>query len=395
MTRLADIVRGYFPVGLAAGGLMWLVWAISSILGVGCLDVNGQVVGTDHTAFHTAAMLLDEGRGDALYAFPELTEFARKQEELTEKPDFLDPCRNPPFYVQLYRLTTGLPYLASFGAWAVVGLLTLVAALAIVRGSKIGKPLVWSLSFYPVFATVSFGQNTLLSLGAFSLIYRCLVKDRLFLAGMAAGLLLFKPQLLLGLGVWCLLDFRRLWPCMLGFISSASFLALVSWLSVPDESLEWIRQLPDIARYDRFEFYNLHNPRGFGFLLTGNRVIGDVFGVVGLVLSVAWLIRFWIRFGNDRALMFGAAVFATLWGSPHTMIYEWALAVLPALVLWDHRPQSRSTWTCLFALAWVVLFVSTPVTKGQLALLGVALQLSVPALAIVALAAERELMKER
>jgi hypothetical protein len=65
--------------------------------------------------------------------------------------------------------------------------------------------------------------------------------------------------------------------------------------------------------------------------------------------------------------------------------------VLPAVVLWDARPDLRPTWVPLFALAWAVMFVSTPLTKGQLAVAGVAVQLSVPVLAYVALRAQRAL----
>lgn len=89
--------------------------------------------------------------------------------------------------------------------------------------------------------------------------------------------------------------------------------------------------------------------------------------------------------------MFAAAVFATLWGSPHTMTYEWTLAVLSAVILWDSRPELRGLWVPLFAIAWVVLFISTPLTKGQLKVAEVAVQVSVPVLAFVALRAERAL----
>ena len=111
-------------------------------------------------------------------------------------------------------------------------------------------------------------------------------------------------------------------------------------VALPAETAEWVRRLPDIARYDGFEFYNLHNPRGFGDLLTGSRSIGTWVGLVGLVLAVGWLVGSGPARGDDR-LVFAAAVFATLWGSPHTMTYEWALAVLPAVILWDVRPDRR------------------------------------------------------
>ena len=51
---------GYARLGLIAGAVMWVVWGISSALGPGNLDRNGQVIGTDHSAFHTAAVLIVE-----------------------------------------------------------------------------------------------------------------------------------------------------------------------------------------------------------------------------------------------------------------------------------------------------------------------------------------------
>jgi alpha-1,2-mannosyltransferase len=393
MHRLAQIVWDYRPLALAAGGLMWLIWCVSSILGAGVLDLNEQVIGTDHTAFHAAAMMLADGEGAALYDFPQLTEFARYQAEFTGKPGFLDPFRNPPYYAIPYLATARLPYLASFAIWALVGLLCLTGGLMLVRGKRIGRPLLWSLSFYPIFATVSFGQNTLLSFATFALVYRCLLSERRFLAGLASGLLLFKPQLLLGLGVWWLLDCRRLWPCLAGLSTAGVLIALLSLVLLPTETAEWLRRLPDIARYDEFEFYNLHNPRGFGYLLTGSKGVGNIAGLLGLGLAIAWLVRFSQRFRRDRSLMFVAAMLATLWGSPHTMTYEWALAVLPAIILWYQRPERREEWGWLFGLAWIALFISTPVTKGQWAIMGIAVQLSVPVLAWIVLAIERSLLR--
>jgi alpha-1,2-mannosyltransferase len=387
--------EGYPRLGLVAGAAMWLLWGLSSALGPGNLDLNDQVIGTDHSAFHTAAVLLSEGRGATLFDYPALAEFRSRQDEIVGRDGFLDPYRNPPFYALLYRPTAGLPYLASYLIWATVGLMTLAGSLRLVHGRKFGKALAWSLSFYPVFAAVSFGQNTLLSLGIFALAYHAIVRDRRLVAGLVAGLLLYKPQLLFGLGLWWLFDVRRNWPALLGVATTSLVLGSLSWLVLPQETSDWLRRLPQIADYDAFEFYNLHNPRGFGDLLTGNRRFGQVVGLLGLGLAAIWLWRFQRRHHQDERLIFAAAVFATLWGSPHTMIYEWALLVLPAIVLWNARPDRRATWTWLFAIAWAGLFVATPLTKGQLAVSGrlfdmrVAIQVSVPLLAWVGWRAER------
>jgi alpha-1,2-mannosyltransferase len=416
MNRLAQLLRGRTVLALWAGAVMWMVWIVGSILGPDNLDRNGQVIGTDHTAFHTAALLIADGRSAALFAYPDLTEFRDRQEEITGKPGFLDPYRNPPFYALLYLATARLPYLISFAVWAVVGLIGLVVGLILIRGTIRTSPavdvkpfanarvpirrvslmltLAWALSFYPTFAAVSFGQNTLLSFAAFGLVYRCLTTERRFLAGLSAGLLLYKPQLLFGLGVWWLLDVRRAWPSWLGLASTGSVFMAISVAFVHDETREWVHRLPDIARYDAFEFYNLHNCRGFGALLLGDKAVGNWFGLAGLVLSVGWLGWVWKRHARDVRVMFAATVFATLWGSPHTMTYEWALVVIPAVLLLDGRPDLRETWLPLFAIVWVVMFIGTPLTKGQLELTkgyfettGVAIQVSVPVLAFVAIRA--------
>ena len=67
------------------------------------------------------------------------------------------------------------------------------------------------------------------------------------------------------------------------------------------------------------------------------------------------------------------------------MTYEWAIAAIPAVVLWDRYPDDRKHWIVLITVAWAVLFISTPLTKVQEKNLGHAIQLSVPVLAWVAL----------
>lgn len=382
MTRLGPLVAGRTKLALVAGAVLWLLWAATAVLGRGNLDRNGQVIGTDHTAFHTAAVLIADGRGDALYDYPALPVFARTQEEITGKPGFVDPYRNPPFYALLYRPTARLPYLASYGLWAVVGLFVLVGGLRLLAGADWRRSVGWALCFYPVFAAVSFGQNTLLSFGVFALVHAAVVRRQLFLAGLAAGLLAYKPQLLFGLVIWWTLDVRTYWRAWLGMMVTGTVLAAISFAVVPAETQAWVTNLPAIARYDAFEFYNLHTLRGFGQLLTGDKTVGNIAGFVGMGLGVGAFVLFRRRV-TDPALLSAAAVYVTLWASPHTMTYEWGLAILPAAVVWAVRPDLRHEWVPLFAIAWAAFFVSTPLTKAQLDAVGLGVQLSVPVMAYV------------
>jgi hypothetical protein len=93
--------------------------------------------------------------------------------------------------------------------------------------------------------------------------------------------------------------------------------------------------------------------------------------------------------------MFPVAVFLSLWVSPHTLVYEWALLVPAAVVLWVRFPERRDVWVCLFVAAWLVLAVSTPLAKVQIDYLKwpSIVQIAVPVLGTVGALAFRELAK--
>jgi len=70
----------------------------------------------------------------------------------------------------------------------------------------------------------------------------------------------------------------------------------------------------------------------------------------------------------------------TLLASPHVLGYEWTLLCLPALVLWRRAPAQRRRLAKAFALVWMASAWSITLARVQVALLGVAAHLAVPAL---------------
>jgi hypothetical protein len=81
---------------------------------------------------------------------------------------------------------------------------------------------------------------------------------------------------------------------------------------------------------------------------------------------------------RQPAALFAGAICATLWISPHAMIYDWAILLAPAVLLWEALPAQRAEWQWLYALIWLVTFVGGPLTLAQLRWLPGALQISVP-----------------
>ena len=385
----AGWLRERLWIGVPVGATAWVVWLGS--IAYGCwsenrpVDAEGTPVCVDHLTFYSAAKLIREGRGAEMYDYKLLGKY--QGEQLGWDWGMLLGYRNPPFYALLYLPTTGVSYVASLVIWNAIGLGVLVLAVGWLKPERPARTLLWSLSFYPVFAAVSFGQNSLLSLGIFAAVYRLLNDERRFLAGLVAGLLWFKPQLLIGLFIWWGLAPRKYARCWAGVGITAAILAAISWIALPEASWEFVHSLKSNLSYGGEKGWNKESPRAFWSLLlpdADSRVIWalTLASVLPAIGAAAWLAK---RTGAAVAAMFPVAVFLSLWASPHTLIYEWAILIPAAIVLWERFPERRDVWLCLFVTAWLVLAASTPLAKIQidnLKLPGV-MQLAIPVMGVI------------
>jgi alpha-1,2-mannosyltransferase len=390
MSSLATAIRPRLWMGSVVGGSVWIVWLVSLALGGWYRDADGQLVGADHLAVYSAAHLIRAGQPAALYDH----EFLAPYQDLLVGWDYpgLEAFRNPPFYALLYVPTAGLSYYISYVLWTVIGFALLVGAILLLRPTQPLRVLSWALVFYPVFATVSFGQNTFLSLIVFAGVYRLLEADRYLIAGLVAGLLWFKPQLLIGFMIWWAVSPARYWRCWLGIGLTGLALAGLSWLVLPEASAAFVHSLRENVGYGGEGLWNKHSPRAFfQLLLPGAPLLAWVLTASVWMLSiaaVAWLAR---RSGSSVATMFPVAVFLSLWVTPHALIYEWALLVVAGVILWERWPGSRDVWLGLFAFAWLALTISTPLTSIQLRYSPFAVQLSIPVMGVVGGLTLREL----
>jgi len=393
----AQWLRSKLWIGWPVGATAWVVWLGS--VSYGCyahqrpIDAEGTPVCVDHLAFYSAAMLVREGRPAEMYHYDFLGKY--QGQLLGWDWGMLLGYRNPPFYALLYLPTTGLSFVESMLVWNAVGLGMLVLAIGWLKPERPLRVLMWSLTFYPVFAVVSFGQNSLLSLGVFAAVYRLMSSTRFFLAGMVAGLLWFKPQLLLGLFLWWGFAPRKHLACWLGVAVTGGVLAAISWIALPDASWAFVDSLQANLGYGGEKGWNKESPRAFWMLLFPGASSAGVWSLTAAVvlpmIAAAWRVS--KRTGAEVATMFPVAVLLTLWVSPHTLIYEWALLVPAAIVLWERFPEKRDMWLVLFAATWLVLASSTPLAKVQidyLKLPGV-VQIAVPVMGVVGCLAMKNL----
>jgi alpha-1,2-mannosyltransferase len=377
--RVAEFVSERLWLGWAAGGALWLAWIVSLMLGGGLYDRFGQLVCTDHLAFYSAARMISDGQSSEIYNNAAIQQ---KQIELVGErwSGKYEAFRNPPFYALLYVPTANLPYVVSAAIWSVISLLAIAGGIVLLSPERPWRTMLWTVSFYPTFCAISYGQNTPLSFLALAVAYRLMKSPRrgsFLLAGIVAGFLAFKPTLLIGLLVWSLFDFRRLWPCLVGAAVTISAFCLGSYFVIPDAWTAFIASVKENAAFDRMDWWKHVTPRAFWRLLFGSHNVVGPLSIVTAVLGVGWFAVVWKRTKGELDSCFGAAVALTLWATPHALIYEWLLFVIPAVLWWKSLLHVRARMMVSFAVMFILSLLGPPLAQFQLVQFGYAMHPSV------------------
>ncbi len=368
-TRAAEFVRRRQAFALVAGAAIWGLWVVSVALGGnGTWDLAGQVVCTDHVAFYSAASLINAGRGAEIYDPVAVGAF---EADLFPERVFggkLLWARNPPFLAWLYTPLAPFGYAVSAWVAAAVSLACFGVAIRLLAPRDRLRTALWSLTFLPCFAVVSYGQTGFLTLAGFAASYRLLAAGHRFWGGFAAGVLWLKPPLLTGLLAWWLLDVRRFWPALVGVTVAGAAWVAGTWPFLETEWRAFAGSLTANAGFENFDWWKAHSARAFWRLLLtpGLAPLPAVLWGVSVLVGVGWLAANLRHCRDDVPAAFALSTLLMLWASPHVMVYEWAAALVPAGLFWFHRPEERDRWRVVVAAVWVAMFVSGDFTRLQL-----------------------------
>ena len=154
------------------GGAVWFAWFVSISFGTSNYDLAGQPLGGDYIDFHAAGVTINRGESDLLYDFDyqRLLQLEILGGEFSE-PDVYYALITPPHYSFPFIFLSRFPYKVSFILWSLLGLGFIFASILLTETEDPKRVFLWSLSYFPIFAAISYGQNSLLSLGLFSLVY--------------------------------------------------------------------------------------------------------------------------------------------------------------------------------------------------------------------------------
>ena len=228
----------------------------------------------------------------------------------------------------------------------------LVAVLAI------GSPAFFNL--------VAHGQTSTVALPLLVALFVGLSHGYRLLAGVALGLLIYKPQLGLAAGV-VFLVFTLEWPVVLGAGVAAAAELAIGWAHYGAPAfvgyLDILSHPASLAMIVEQKLYQTHSLRTWWALLIPWRPLALTLYGASAVWVLWRLVVFW-RSPVELRLRYAALLLATVLVSPHVFVYDLVI-IAPALLIladWSMTIRERPSLVRVLLVAAVVTPMLGPLT---------------------------------
>jgi len=343
----------------------------------GWIGSLGQLVGGDFIMFYTTGIIYKTNPSN-IYNYDEQL---RIQQSLVEptKLGGLNPFMNPPYTALLYSVLTLIPLPWSLLTWTCLTILFCVASTIIIAplipdklassGLSKKQVLILILSFFPFAEGLLAGQNHGLTLLCVIGIFICAYKKRWMLSGAFAGILIYKPQLILGvLIIWAISKNIKALAGFLVvcFIWAGSFL-LLNGLSPYFEYLHISQMFMLLPYTEGFPGYIIITLYG---LLTSIlpesiapaiQLISQIVFVLALILVACLAYR---QRQNEILPLMALGIAVPLAFSPYVQLHDLLLAV-PIFVIWARQDDSsRVFYTALITYIGAFFLTFLAATTG-------------------------------
>ncbi len=379
-------------------GAIWAAWIISMLVGKGNVDLIGNLKGTDFASFYTAGKIVTMGRSPDLYNLGLVNSI--QQELYGSSPSGIYPFLNPPHFALLMVPFSILTYILAFTMWTILGLLVFWFSFKALDIQNPKKSFLWALTWFPVFAVVSFGQNSFFSIAIFCLTFYYWKRERNWIAGLLFSLLLLKPQLLAGVGFLWLLDWRKSWKSLIALGIGVLFQLGASFFLFPEASLSYLdytwKALPNLIHLEGFPIWNAFSVQSFWLsILPVYPALAKSLFWICFMIGIFFFYRFWRKFRDDKTIVFSASIILLVWCIPYIMLYDWSLLLIPAVLFWNHLPRFRNTWKALFAIMWSTGLLSSNLAYIQAKTFSFMIQIGIPVFAGISIVIYRILIKDK
>src|SRR5271166_4574088 len=256
-------LRGH---GLVLALCLWSVY-LWNMATPGLLDRAGNLKGTDFLHFYTLGSLALAHRGVDLYSMDAQSQLAAERVPPAAGIRYLPlyPPQVSIFFAPFARLS----YFRALILWlSLSSLIYSVCCYALWRGcSNLRKQkftiVILALAYPAFWHLIAWGQTSALALACFTVAFFALRAQREFLAGLALGCLIFKPQLTLAAALVFVITLN--WKVIAGAVLSATTQLAAAWFCYGAGPLcDWmhaLRNLPSLLPQLEPRLYQTHSLR--------------------------------------------------------------------------------------------------------------------------------------
>jgi Glycosyltransferase family 87 len=368
--------------GLILALCLWSVY-LWNMATPGLLDRAKNLKGTDFLHFYTLGSLALAHRGADLYDMAAQSQLSAERVPAAAGIRYLPlyPPQVSIFFAPLARL----PYSCALTLWLMLSALIYgLCSYGMWRSCPNLRPgkltiAILALAFPAFWHLIAWGQTSALALACFTPAFLALRSKREFLAGLALGCLVFKPQLGLAAALIFLLTLN--WKVIAGAILSAVVQLSAAWLYYgPGPLRQWTHVLLNARNLLPLlepKPYQTHCLRTFWSMLIPWPAVSFTLYLVTALAVCAFTVVCWRR--CVLPLRFSVLLLATVLLAPHLTVYDLVI-LAPAFLLISEWIATQPASPALSRLKLLLYLAYVLPLLGPLAL-WTHLQLSVPVMA--------------
>ena len=351
--------------GLILALCLWSVY-LWNMATPGLLDRVGNLKGTDFLHFYTLGSLALTHRGADLYNMQAQSQLAAERVPAAGAIRYLPlyPPQVSIFFAPFARLS----YPCALTLWLTLSSLiygvccyALWRACPNLRKHKL-TVVILALAFPAFWHLIAWGQTSALALACFTVGFLALRAQREFLAGLALGCLIFKPQLALAAGLVFVITLN--WKIIAGALLSAATQLTAAWLYYgPGPLRDWMHTMlnaPSLLPLLEPRPYQTHSLRTFWTMLVSWPAASLALYLITALLISALTVACWrSRLSLSLSMRYSALLLATVLLAPHLTVYDLVILAPAFLLLSDwivSQPGHSATlpFKFLLCLAFVL-----------------------------------------
>lgn len=334
----------------------WLVLVANLLLSTGWRGGLGQIIGGDFIMFYSTGLLYTNDPA-SIYDYNQQIIMQQALVTPTVLPG-LNPFMNPPYVAPIYSIFNALPLTWSFAAWTALMILFVVISTILMmeiipadlkhNGLTQTQLLILVLSFFPLIESLQAGQNSGLTLLLMTCLVYCILKEKHILAGICGGLIIYKPQYILG--------FLILWVVWKNFKALTSFAIIaIIWVGTfylyngPGTFFAYLDLskifilLPYVPGFPAYILVTL-----YGFLTTifPQPAQPFLYGIsqAMLLAGISFVTIFAFKLRHrvivERIPIITFAMLLPLFATPYTLLHDLVI-LIPGFVLWARYNPRR------------------------------------------------------